>query len=148
MVGTINNYECIQTLGTGASCKVKLAIDKNTNRKVAVKIMNDSMSPEMKKLVLTEVNAMKNLDHTHVIKQIETGSAEYKKKKGDSKQVSYIVLELAQGGELFDYIANTGAFSEPVARYFFNQLLSGLDHCHMSGFAHRDLKPENLLMDN
>ena len=30
-----------------------------------------------------------------------------------------IVLELAQGGELFDFIANSGAFGEGDARYYF-----------------------------
>jgi serine/threonine protein kinase len=95
MVGTIKNFECVSTLGSGASCKVKLAIDKNSGRKVAVKIMNDSMSSEMKKLVITEVNAMAGLNHVHVIKQIETGNAPYTKKNGTSKNVDYIVLELA-----------------------------------------------------
>ena len=39
--------------------------------------------------------------------------------KGKSKEVSYICLEIAQGGELFDFIACSGKFSEEYARYFF-----------------------------
>jgi hypothetical protein len=39
--------------------------------------------------------------------------------QGKGKEVSYIVLEMAQGGELFDYIACSGRFSEELARYFF-----------------------------
>lgn len=42
----------------------------------------------------------------------------------------------------------SGPFSEPLARYYFNQLLKGLDHCHLNGVAHRDLKPDNLLLDD
>jgi serine/threonine protein kinase len=57
-------------------------------------------------------------------------------------------LELADGGELFDWIKWTGRFEEPLARYYFHQLISGLSHCHNSGFAHRDLKPENLMIDS
>tara|TARA_B110000285_G_C14797329_1_gene455792 strand:- start:236 stop:373 length:138 start_codon:yes stop_codon:yes gene_type:complete len=38
---------------------------------------------------------------------------------GGAKEVNYIVLEIAERGELFDFVANTGAFSEHVARYFF-----------------------------
>ena len=64
-----------------------------------------------------------------------------------TRPVFYVVLEIASGGEVFDFIANTGRFQERVARYFFKQLLEGLDHVHMNGHAHRDLKPENLLMD-
>ena len=62
--------------------------------------------------------------------------------------MTYIALELAQGGELFDFIAHAGAFSEPQARYYFKQFMAGLDYCHSASVAHRDLKPENLLLDN
>jgi serine/threonine protein kinase len=41
-----------------------------------------------------------------------------------------------------------GNFSEPTCRYFFKQLLDGLDYMHGKGFAHRDLKPENVLFDH
>lgn len=57
------------------------------------------------------------------------------------------MLELAAGGELFDYVANTGPFSHQVARSYFSQLLSALECAHHKHIAHRDLKPENLLFD-
>mmetsp|Transcript_65793 Transcript_65793/g.91058 ORF Transcript_65793/g.91058 Transcript_65793/m.91058 type:complete len:170 (+) Transcript_65793:306-815(+) len=59
-----------------------------------------------------------------------------------------MLVELAQGGEFFDYIAIPGgAVSESVARHYFKQLLSGLDHMHKAGCVHRDLKLENLMLD-
>ena len=75
------------------------------------------------------------------------GNAPYEKDSGKTKTVTYSILELAEGGLLFDYVALTGKFSEPVARYFFKEFLNGLDHIHRSGFAHRDLKPENIMLD-
>ena len=39
-------------------------------------------------------------------------------------------MEYANGGELFDYIAQTGTFSEPVARYFFHQVIDALSYMH------------------
>lgn len=68
-------------------------------------------------------------------------------KKGKSKQVTYIILELV-GSELFDYIFSSGRFTEPIARYYFVQILNTLQYMHQQGIAHRDLKPENMLFDN
>jgi serine/threonine protein kinase len=58
-----------------------------------------------------------------------------------------IVLELAPGGELFDFVSNTGRFEERIAWFYFKQLIQGLEYIHKSGITHRDLKPENLLFD-
>ncbi|KAK1366110.1 hypothetical protein POM88_041671 [Heracleum sosnowskyi] len=39
-------------------------------------------------------------------------------------------MEYASGGELFDRICTAGRFSEHEARYFFQQLISGVSFCH------------------
>ena len=70
------------------------------------------------------------------------------KASGEKEHVIYIVLELATGGELFDYVATTGRFNEPIARFYFRQLIEGLDYVHQKGVTHRDLKPENVLLDS
>ena len=59
----------------------------------------------------------------------------------------YIVLQLAKGGEIFEYLKFSGEFLPEEARYFFHQLVEGIEFCHKKGYAHRDLKPENLLLD-
>lgn len=58
-----------------------------------------------------------------------------------------IAMEYASGGELFDRIVKAGRFSEDEARYFFQQLISGVEWCHREGVCHRDLKLENTLLD-
>ena len=56
---TIGKYGIGRTLGDGGSCKVKLGYDmQDGDRKVAIKIMNDVLSDEVKKLMLNEVEAM------------------------------------------------------------------------------------------
>ena len=59
-----------------------------------------------------------------------------------------LIMEHAAGGELFDRINAAGRFLEPEARYFFQQLIAGVFHCHISGVCHRDLKLENTLLDD
>jgi serine/threonine protein kinase len=95
---------------------------------------------------MSEIKAMDHLKHQNIINQIEYGTAIYKKNSGKEIEVTFIVLELAFGGEVWDYLANSGRFEEPIARYFFRQFLDGLDFCHLRGVTHRDLKPHNLLL--
>ncbi|XP_008804779.1 serine/threonine-protein kinase SAPK2 isoform X3 [Phoenix dactylifera] len=58
-----------------------------------------------------------------------------------------IVMEYAAGGELFERICSAGRFSEDEARFFFQQLISGVSYCHSMQICHRDLKLENTLLD-
>ncbi|XP_020216635.1 serine/threonine-protein kinase SRK2D isoform X2 [Cajanus cajan] len=58
-----------------------------------------------------------------------------------------IVMEYASGGELFARICNAGRFNEDEARFFFQQLISGVNYCHAMEVCHRDLKLENTLLD-
>jgi serine/threonine protein kinase len=116
----IGKYEIGRTLGTGASCKVKLGLDTETGRKVAVKLMNKDMDEAMMKLIDTEVNALRAIaGHSNVINILDMGNALYEKGKGRDETRDFMILEIAQGGELFDFIALSGRFSEPLARHFF-----------------------------
>lgn len=58
------------------------------------------------------------------------------------------VLELVNGGELFDKLVQEQRFTEAKARYYFRQLINGVELCHKMKICHRDLKPENLLLDD
>ncbi|XVF17741.1 hypothetical protein REPUB_Repub10bG0149700 [Reevesia pubescens] len=58
-----------------------------------------------------------------------------------------IVMEYASGGELFERICAAGRFNEDEARFFFQQLISGVSYCHAMQVCHRDLKLENTLLD-
>lgn len=66
----------------------------------------------------------------------------------DTKCTIFLVMELANGGELFDRIKIDCGTVEDTARKFFCQLLRGVRHCHEEGVCHRDLKPENLLLQD
>jgi serine/threonine protein kinase len=44
--------------------------------------------------------------------------------------ISFLVLEYAPGGELFDYLVSKGALDTGMALKIFQQIIEGLDHCH------------------
>lgn len=58
-----------------------------------------------------------------------------------------IVLEYCTKGELFDYLLHSGRFTEEQTRYYFKQLINGLQYLFANNVCHRDLKPENILLD-
>ena len=71
------------------------------------------------KQVNTEINALSKLGHDNIIKILDFGNGEYTKTNGKTKTVDYVVLEIAEKGELLNYMAcSKGPFSEPIARYF------------------------------
>ncbi|KAG3034129.1 hypothetical protein JG687_00000586 [Phytophthora cactorum] len=64
----------------------------------------------------------------------------------ETPEFVYIIMELAEGGELFQALIDEGAYSEWDARRFIADLLEALRFLHELGIAHRDVKPENLLL--
>ncbi|KAG5491926.1 hypothetical protein GH5_00819 [Leishmania sp. Ghana 2012 LV757] len=89
--------------------------------------------------IISEAMVMQSLEHPHVVKFY---------KFLNSKTAFYFVMELAEGGKLFDLILSKRHFTEDEARTFFQQLISAIDYCHRNGVAHKDLKAENLLLSN
>ena len=57
-------------------------------------------------------------------------------------------LELLEGGSLFDYIMQTGAFDDDMCRHYMMQLVAGMAHVHRLGYSHSDLKPENIMLSS
>ncbi|KAL4105399.1 hypothetical protein PRIC1_003464 [Phytophthora ramorum] len=142
-------YQVLQTLGSGLQGKVKLGVDSVTHQRVALKVIDMAKLNRKSMInVYREVEAMSRVSHTNVLRLLSVhDDVSYPKKDGSSKQVIVIVLELATGGELFDFMMYTGCFSESIARAYFQQLVAGLEACHAQGVYHRDIKPENLLLD-
>lgn len=58
----------------------------------------------------------------------------------DTTRNLYIVLELMEGGELFDRIRNSSGLPEKQSKFIFFQIASAVNYLHSQGITHRDLK--------
>lgn len=136
----VGKYTLYETIGEGAFGKVKLGLNRSTQEKVAVKIMDkkEILEQELSTQVRREIYIMRSLRHRHIVRMFEVLTSETK---------LYIVMELVTGGELFERLEQHGRVDESLARHYFQQLIDGVAFCHKNGVAHRDLKPENLLLD-
>lgn len=141
----LDKYFIGETLGKGATSKVKLGKNEESGKEVALKFLTGgSFSQEDLK---EEISILQKLDHKNVIKVYDYfDNVESLVSGSGADTTTVIVLELATQGEFFDFFMYTGHFEAPLARWFFRQMMDGLEYCHKMGVAHRDLKPENCLL--
>ncbi|CAL9235132.1 unnamed protein product [Arabidopsis halleri] len=66
----------------------------------------------------------------------------------EDKDAVYLVMEICEGGELFDRIVSRGHYTERAAASVAKTILEVVKVCHEHGVIHRDLKPENFLFSN
>lgn len=127
-----------------------LAEHMDTEELCAIKIFKPILLIEdLISILEKEVSYMRNLDHPNIVRFIDSSEgASYVNRYGDETTVVYIASELCTNGNIFEWVANTGAFSEKLARYYFHQMISGLEYLHNQGMSHRDLKLENILIDH
>lgn len=101
----MGKYWIKQTLGSGSFSKTKLGIHMKTGTKVAIKILKPNLSEGAIKTIFTEINALKAIPkHDNIIEMFDYNQGPYIKRDSNDV-VTYIVLELASGGELFNIIA-------------------------------------------
>lgn len=124
------------SLGSGNSGTVRVATNRRTNERRAIKTIHKLRVEDFQKFQV-EIEIMKMMDHPNVIKLYEHFQ--------DTKNF-YLVMELCSGGDLFDHIISTRDFSETHAAHILKMVLKGVNYIHHRQVAHRDIKPENFLL--
>ncbi|VAH28805.1 unnamed protein product [Triticum turgidum subsp. durum] len=135
-------YELGGELGRGEFGVTYLCTDRATREALACK------SISKKKLrtavdvedVRREVEIMRHLPkHPNIVTLRDTY---------EDDNAVHLVMELCEGGELFDRIVARGHYTERAAAVVTKTIVEVVQMCHKHGVMHRDLKPENFLFAN
>jgi serine/threonine protein kinase len=137
-------YVLEELIGSGTTSKCYRCRRTTDGRVFACKIINkrrlafdQAQRDDMAAQLRQEVDVLRRLDHPNIAKLEEAFENE-----------TYILLmmELLDGGELFETIIDRVRLSESDAKHTARSLLSAISYMHSQGIVHRDLKPENLLL--
>ncbi|KAK6787898.1 hypothetical protein RDI58_016423 [Solanum bulbocastanum] len=135
-------YEFGKELGRGEFGITYQCVDKISGENVACKtIAKSKLRTEIDvEDVRREVVIMRHLPkHPNIVGYKEVY---------EDKEAVYLVMELCEGGELFDRIVARGHYTERAAALVTKTILEVVQVCHKHGVIHRDLKPENFLYAN
>ncbi|ORX62841.1 Pkinase-domain-containing protein [Hesseltinella vesiculosa] len=131
-------YKTGKILGTGTYATVKEAMHIDTGKFYACKVINKKLMEGREHMIRNEINIMRKVSQGHnnilcLVDYFETMNN------------LYLVMELAQGGELFDRICQKGNYFEQDAANVIRTICDAVAYLHDNGIVHRDLKPENLI---
>ena len=139
-----SDFEPLTCLGKGTFGTVLLVKQRATGRLYAQKQFRKASLTVHKKLIeqtKTERTILESINrHPYVVKLFYAFQ--------DHEKL-YLILEYAQGGELFTHLAAEKMFTEEVAAFYMAEMVLALEHLHTNiGVIYRDLKPENCLLDH
>lgn len=140
-VGTMiaGRYEVIEKIGTGGMADVYRAKDHRLNRFVAVKILKNEYSEDMKFVAKfrQEAQAIACLSHPNIVGVYDVG---------EEDEMHFFVMEFVDGITLKKYIERNGKLSVREAVGISLQIANGLEAAHANHIIHRDIKPQNILI--
>lgn len=140
---TAADFEPITCLGKGGFGTVLLVKQRGTGRLYAQKQFKKASLIVHKRTVeqtKTERNILESVNRHPFVVKLFYAFQDHEK--------LYLILEYAQGGELFHHLAIERMFPEETASFYMAEIVLALEHLHKNlGVIYRDLKPENCLLD-
>jgi len=140
LIGAVlaDRYRLVAPIGNGASARVYLGDDTQLRRRVAVKVLHESLSDDagFLKRFSAETHAAAVLNHPNVMHVYDSGTAD---------GLPYLVCEYLAGGSLRSMLGRGVRLTPSQALVVGLDTARGLEYAHRQGFVHRDIKPANLL---
>ncbi|HTO00130.1 MAG TPA: protein kinase, partial [Microthrixaceae bacterium] len=139
-----DRYQLMTPIGVGTSSRVYLAMDNQLRRRVAVKLLHESLSEDAAflKRFRAEARAAGALSHQNIVSVFDWGED-----TTDGVVIPYLVTEYLGGGSLQGILANRVPLTPSQTLIIGIEAARALEHAHKRGLVHRDVKPANLLFD-
>ncbi|KAK4893863.1 hypothetical protein LTR27_007889 [Elasticomyces elasticus] len=138
-----DDFDPLRCLGKGAFGTVHLVKQQASGRLYAQKQFKKATLTVHKRLIdqtRTERTILESVNRHPFVVKLYYAFQDHEK--------LYLILEYAQGGELFHHLAMERMFSEEVAAFYMAEMVLALEHLHHNvRVIYRDLKPENCLLD-
>jgi serine/threonine protein kinase/dipeptidyl aminopeptidase/acylaminoacyl peptidase len=140
--GTVfaSRYQVIEELGHGGMGKVYKVFDKETNSKVALKLIKPEVAADRNTIerFRNELKIARDISHKHICRMYDLG------READNY---FITMEYVSGEDLRGLIRKTKRLDIGTAISIAKQVCEGLVEAHRLGVVHRDLKPSNIMID-
>ncbi|KAJ2714606.1 Calcium/calmodulin-dependent protein kinase type I, partial [Coemansia spiralis] len=132
-------YKAGRVLGRGTYAEVKEMVHIGTGRRFAGKVISRDRMSNSSRLVQNEIAVLKQLSrkHPNLLALVDYFY---------TPRNTYLITELCEGGELFEYIHRRSSLGEAEAAHVVRQIVEGVAFLHANGIMHRDLKTENCLV--
>ena len=133
-------YTIERLLGQGGMGAVFVAHEERLGRKVAIKVLLDTVAtnPEAVIRFEREARAAAVLQSDNVTRVLSVGKL--------ATGAPYIVMELLEGEDLSNVLLRRGSLSAQEVVTYMIQACEALAEAHALGIVHRDLKPANLFL--
>ena len=141
---SLNDYEILKQIGTGAFSTVSLVKSKKDNLIYALKRVElNKMMPNEKDNSLNEIRLLASIHHINIISYKESFYEE-------NTNTLNLVLEYADAGDLQSKISAhknvQKYFNENTIWSIFIQMVRGIKALHDKNIIHRDLKSANIFL--
>lgn len=135
-----SSVRLVRPLGQGGMGSVWVAEHLGLHTQVVVKFISAELagSDEAQERFRREAAAAAQVKSPHVVQTFDHGLTAW--------GAPYIVMEMLEGRDLGDYLAEHGALTPKLVRSIVGQLGRALERAHERGIVHRDLKPGNVFL--
>lgn len=136
----IGEYELVRLLGRGGMGDVWLAMERMTDRKVAMKFIKPHLleEGEFLKRFLIEAKTLARLEHDRIVRLHRVLQTD---------EYLALILGFIEGRSLADVIQDMAPLPSPFVLACARDVLPALGVAHQRGIVHRDIKPQNILID-